>query len=217
MTEITVRFVPGSPFGRAVAGVLEEKGLPWRLIALRPGDHKNPAYLALHPFGRMPLIEHGDFQLYETQAILRYVDRIAPKPPLTPADPRAEARMNQVMGILDWYLFPRSVALLFPRVVAPRLGLPVDESGIPEALPQVKLCIDALSGILGAQDFMAGATPSLADFALAPHIDFLELAVEGREMLATHANLRAWLKRMNARPSLASTTWDAMSERAAAA
>jgi glutathione S-transferase len=45
-----------------------------------PGESKSPEYLKLHPFGRMPVIEDDGFWLYETQAILRYIDGIFPEP-----------------------------------------------------------------------------------------------------------------------------------------
>jgi glutathione S-transferase len=54
-----------------------------------------------HPFGRVPVLEYDGFMLYETQAILRFLDRILPSPTLTPADPKAAARMDQAMIIND--------------------------------------------------------------------------------------------------------------------
>ena len=83
-----VHTVPGSPFARAVLATLEEKGAPYRIAPIALGGHKTEPHLARHPFGRMPVLEHDGFILYETQAILRYLDRILPEPPLTPADPK---------------------------------------------------------------------------------------------------------------------------------
>src|SRR6476646_7732059 len=105
MSEFTVHTIPGSPFARAVLATLEEKGASYRLAPMAPGAHKSPEHLARHPFGRVPVLEHGGFVLYETQAILRYLDRVLPKPALTPADPQLAARMDQLMNINDWYLF----------------------------------------------------------------------------------------------------------------
>ena len=141
MDEFVVWGVPGSPYVRAALLGLEEKGAPWRLARLGPGDSKSPAHLARHPFGRMPVVDHGDFRLYEVQAILRYLDRIIPEPSLTPAEPKAEARMNQLAGIADWYFLPQvSSAIAFQRVVAPRFGLPVDEAKIAAGLPGARRC-----------------------------------------------------------------------------
>ena len=81
MPEFVVHTIPGSPYARAVMATLEEKAAKWRIAPLAPGEHKQPSHLARQPFGRMPALEHGEFTLYETQAILRYLDRIMPRPP----------------------------------------------------------------------------------------------------------------------------------------
>ena len=114
----TVYGIPGSPFMRAVLAALVEKDQPWRLAAVAPGTSKQPEHLARHPFGRIPAVEHDGFALYETQAVLRYIDQVFPHPPLTPRDPGAAARMNQAIGVNDWYLF-RSVGagIVFPEAI----------------------------------------------------------------------------------------------------
>ena len=78
MAEFIVHSVPGSPFGRAVLAALEEKGADYRLAAVPPGGMKVAPHIGRHPFGRVPVLEHDDFSLYETQAILRYLDRVLP-------------------------------------------------------------------------------------------------------------------------------------------
>src|SRR6185312_12786820 len=103
MSEFVVHSIPGSPFGRAVLAALEEKGAAYRFAAVPPGPLRSPEHLARHPMGRVPVLEHDGFMLYETQAILRYLDRVLPTPLLTPRDPRAAGRMDQVMNINDWY------------------------------------------------------------------------------------------------------------------
>ena len=95
MTDIVIHGVPGSPFLRAVQMGLEEKQVPHRVKALAPGEMKSEAYLTKHPFGRVPLFEHGDFTLYETQAILRYINDEFPEPPFEPNDHRLAARMTK--------------------------------------------------------------------------------------------------------------------------
>jgi glutathione S-transferase len=105
MNEFVIHSVPGSPYGRAVFVALEEKRAPYRLVPVAPGSIRQPAHLALHPFGRVPILEHEDLRLYETQAILRYIDRVVPDPGLTPAKAKIAAKMDQLMNINDWYLF----------------------------------------------------------------------------------------------------------------
>src|SRR3979409_886226 len=95
MSEFIVYSIPGSPFGRAALTMLEEKGASYRFSPVAPGTMRSPEHLARHPFGRVPVLQHGGFMLYETQAILRYLDRVLPTPALTPAATKHAARMDQ--------------------------------------------------------------------------------------------------------------------------
>jgi len=219
MSEFIVHSVPGSPFGRTVLAALEEKGARYRLAPLAPSAAKSPEHLARHPFGRIPVLEHDGFSLYETQAILRYLDRVLPQPALTPDDHRRAARMDQVMNINDWYLFQGVCNVIaFQRIVGPRLlGLTSDEAAIQAAMPRARTVVAELARLLGEQPYFAGDAVSLADLMVAPQIDFLAPTPEWSELRIPHANLAAWLTRMQARPSFVATTWERVSEMAKAA
>ena len=219
MSSFTVHSIPGSPFGRAVIATLIEKNADFRFVAVEPRSIKSEPYLSIHPFGRVPVLEHDGFRLYETQAILRYLDRVLPTPALTPADPRAAARMDQVMGICDWYLFQGCNSVIgFQRLVRPRLlGLPPDEAAIAEAVPRGHVVMAELSRLLGGNSYLAGAQFSLADILVASHMDFLRLTPEWEPLTAGRSNLPAWLARVNARKSLQATTWERVLEMGKAA
>jgi len=219
MPDFTVYSIPGSPFGRAVLATLEEKGASYRLSPVAPGSFKSPEHMARHPFGRVPVLEHDGFMLYETQAILRYLDRVLPAPALTPADPRAAARMDQAMGVNDWYLFQGVGAVIgFQRVVGPKLmGLTPDEAAIEAAMPKAHMVFDALARQLGDQRFFIGDTLTLADLMLAPQVEFFAQTPEWAALGGPHPNLAAWLERMEARPSLKATTWERVADMAKAA
>jgi glutathione S-transferase len=214
MSEFVIHSVPGSPFGRAVMLALEEKGATYRLVAVAPGNMRSPEHLRRHPFGRVPVIEQGGFRLYETQAILRYLDRALPTPALTPADPQAAGHMDQLMNVNDWYLFQGVANIIgFQRVVRPRLmGLPPDDAAIAGAMPKAHIVFGELSRLLGDRPFFVGDSISLADLLLAPQLDFFGETPEWEPLTAKALNLRRWLERMKMRPSMAATTW----ERAAA-
>jgi glutathione S-transferase len=209
MSEFVVHSVPGSPFGRSVLATLEEKAASYRVAAVAPGTAKVEPHISRHPFGRVPVLEHGDFVLYETQAILRYIDRVMPSPSLTPADVRAAARMDQAMNINDWYMFQGVGNVIgFQRVIAPTfLGLAPDEAIIEGAKPKARQVFTELSRLLGRQTFFAGEKVSLADLMLVPQIDFFSQMPEWSELVVPHANLVAWHERITARPSLIATTW----------
>jgi len=219
MSEFTVHTVPGSPFARSVLAMLEEKKAPYRLVPLAPGSTKAPEYLALHPFGRIPVFEHDGFRLYETQAILRYLDRVLPEPLLTPSDVKRAARMDQVMNINDWYLFQGvGSVIIFHRVIAPQLlGLAPDEEAIKAAMPKAHTVFDELANLLGDRPYFAGDGLSLADILVAPAVDFFTVTPEWAVLAAPHANLVAWMKRMQDRPSMKATTWERVTELAKAA
>jgi len=219
MSEFVVHTIPGSPFARAVLATLEEKGASYRLAPMAPGAHKSAEHLARHPFGRVPVLEHDGFVLYETQAILRYLDRVLPAPALTPADPQQTARMDQVMNINDWYVFQGVASvIIFHRVIGPRLmGLAPDEAAIEAAMPKARIVFAELARLLGGQPYLTGDSLSLADLLVAPGIAFFTQTPEWEELGAPRANLVAWLERMEARPSMKATTWERVSEMAKAA
>jgi glutathione S-transferase len=216
MSEFTVYSVPGSPFGRAVLAALEEKAASYQLLPVAPGTLRSPEHLARHPFGRVPVLEHDGFSLYESQAILRYLDRVRPTPALTPGDSRAAARMDQAMNVNDWYLFQGVANVIgFQRVVGPRLmSLKPDEAAIEAAMPRAHAVFAELARLLGEQPYFAGAAVSLADLLIAPQLAFLTQTPEWQVLGAPHANIVAWLARMEARPSLQATTWDRLAEMA---
>jgi glutathione S-transferase len=219
MSEFIVYSIPGSPFGRAALTTLEEKGASYRFSPVAPGTIRSPEHLARHPFGRVPVLQHGGFMLYETQAILRYLDRVLPSPSLTPADAKRAARMDQVMNVNDWYLFQGVGSVIgFHRVVGPKLmGLKPDEAAIEAAMPKARAVFQELARLLDEQPYFAGETISLADLMVAPQLGFFTQTPEWSVLGAPHQNLVAWLARMEARPSLQATTWERVSEMAKAA
>ncbi len=207
MTDFIVHSLPGSPFGRAVFATLEEKGASYRLqrVAMRTPEH-----LALHPFGRIPILQQGDFCLYETQAIVRYLDRVLATPALTPSDPKSAGRMDQLMNVNDWYLFQGVGNVIgFQRVVGPRLlGLTPDEAVIEAAMPRAQQVFELLARELGDRPYFTGEAATLADILLACQVDFFRELPEWAPLTGDRPNLVAWLERMNARPSMLATTWE---------
>jgi glutathione S-transferase len=218
MSSMIVYGIPGSPYVRATLLTLEEKEADYKLAAMAPGTLKQQPHLSRHPFGRIPAFEHDGWMLYETRAIMRYVDAVVPGPRLQPEEPRAVARMDQLMNITDWYLMPQvSATITFNRVVAPRFNRPVDEEKVAQAIPNARICIAEISRLLDGHSWMAGDNLSLADLLLAAHLSMFAQAPEGSVMLREHENLRDWLARIETRPSMAVTTWDKLLERVAAA
>jgi glutathione S-transferase len=208
MSGITVYGIPGSPFLRSVEIALKEKDVPYHLHVMAPMETKSPEHLERHPFGRIPAFEHDGFKLYESQAIIRYLDETFPQPPLTPGNPQQRARMNQVIGIIEWYFFPKAAApIAFNRIIGPRLlGLPSNEEAIADAMPMARTCFAELDRLLGDQPYFAGDRISIADIMLGAQLDLFRECAEGRELIGGTKNIGRWLDRMVARPSFVATT-----------
>ena len=85
-----------SVYVRVARIALAEKALAYEHVEIDPFAPDMPTkYLDLHPFGRVPTLVDGDFVLYDTGAITRYIDEAFPGPMLQPTEPRRRARMVQ--------------------------------------------------------------------------------------------------------------------------
>jgi glutathione S-transferase len=192
----------GSTYVWSTRLALAEKGVAHELVDVPFGAHREEPHLSRHPFGKVPAFEHDGFALYETQAILRYIDEGFPVAPLQPTDLHQFARMSQIMGIVDAYAWPSIAAgIVFNRILAPRLGLPVNEEAVNKAVPRARLCLSEFARLMGDQQFMAGERISLADLMVVPLLYYLARAPEGEAALAEHPSLSAWMRRIEDRQS----------------
>ena len=192
----------GSTYVWSTRLALAEKGVAHELVEVGFGAHREAPHLSRHPFAKVPAFEHDGFALYETQAILRYIDEGFPVSPLQPTDLHEFARMNQIMGIVDAYAWP-SIAggILVNRMLAPRFGWAVDEAAVAAAVPRARLCLAEFARLMGEQPFMAGERVSLADLMVIPLLYYFRRVPEGEGPLAEHPSLLAWMRRIEERQS----------------
>ncbi len=193
-----------STYVRSVRLALHEKGVPHELVELDflGGAHKQPPHTALHPFGKVPAFQHDGNTFYETSAILRYIDEVFPGPALMPSTPVARAKANQVMSIVDSYGYTPSVVNLFiPRVLAPSLGGQTDMAKVEAGKEPAALFVKELERLLGSAQFFGGANVCLADLHVLPVVTYLAATPEGKAIFEGAPNLRAWLSRVQKRPS----------------
>jgi glutathione S-transferase len=193
-----------SVYVRAVRLTLVEKGVAYELVEAdvfgNPEDRA--AQLVRHPFGKIPAFAHGDFRLYETSAIERYIDEAFAGPPLQPRDPVRRARMNQALSVLDNYAYPDLVWGVYTEgVEKPRRGLAPDATRFVRALAKSQTCLGAFDAIMEDGAWLAGGALSLADLHGAPMIDYFRQAPEGLALLNGFPRIANW--------------WDAMADRVA--
>lgn len=196
-----------SVYVRVARLALAEKGVAYDQVEVNPFAAAPPAdYLALQPFNRVPALVHDGFVVYETGAITRYVDRAFAGPPLQPAAPRALARMDQIIGIVDSYAYWPLVRQVYVQAVAlPRRGETGDAAEIASGLAAAAKVLAAIEQLADGTPFLVGPALSLADLHLLPMVAYFCEAPEGAALLARHPRLKSWFARMTARPSFAAT------------
>lgn len=199
-----------SVYTRIARLALEEKGVPYTLEEVDIfADTGPPAeYLALNPFGTIPSLRYGEFHLYETAAITRWIDDGFSGPGLQPGTALARARMNQAIGILDSYTYrPMVWDVYVQRSVIPASGGTADEALIASALPRVQAALGELER-LGEQDrFLLDDQLTLADLHAYPMLRYFVETPEGRALVNRFPRLSAWLQNMTFRPSVRATSF----------
>lgn len=166
-------------------------------VSLVEGEQDRPEHLARNPFGRLPVLETapGDF-LYESLAIIEYLEDLHPEPPLFGASPRERANARQIERIVDLgVLIP--IARIVHTTRSP-LGLPANPAVADYFRSQLPRTLDHLEGLLSdGRPFLMGERVSVGDCTLAAGLQF------GRfrelEFLASHPRLREWDERYRAR------------------
>jgi glutathione S-transferase len=131
------------------------------------GSHKTPEFTRLNPNQRMPVMEDGDFVLWEANAILQYLAAKRPDSGVLPADPRKRALVNQwqCWDLAHWE--PACVSLIFERLVKPIFGLGAeDPAKIAEGLEKFARVAPVLEEQLSRTRFVVGDEPTIADFSL---------------------------------------------------
>lgn len=205
-TDVVVYGFPTSTYVNIVRLVLTHKNVPFAFRDLEP-EMGSPTHLELHPFERVPILEHEGFRVYETSAIALYVDDAFDGPALQPRDLRARARMHQWMSALSSYYYPYAVYhLAHERLVFPALGIASDEKIVATALPRIRLALEVMERELEhGGGFLVGEhdQPTLADFFLLPTLTGLSLIPEGQELLKSRERIARWRACMDALPAVA--------------
>ncbi|MDO8900853.1 MAG: glutathione S-transferase family protein [Phenylobacterium sp.] len=176
----------------------DEKGVDHELSLLTLGSE---THLRLHPFGKMPVMQHGQVILYETQAITHYIDRAFDGPPLQPADPLGQAETLRWVSLINAYVFPVMNRFMKERLVRPAWGFEPDQAFLETARDPLRLQIRLIGEAVEGQGFLVGDRLTLADAFLLPHLLFFGRTPEGAALLDATPAARRWLDRMMARES----------------
>lgn len=196
-----------SVYVRIVRLVLLAKGAKFSLVEADPFEEGNlPAhYDQLHPFGKIPAIEIDGFRLYETDAIVHYIDALVDHPKLIPSSVRDAARMRQLMRVIDGYAYRPLVWGLYVPVYW-RDGL----APTPEALDQSRQVLGVIDGFLENSPASGFATPTLATFYMLSTLAAADTVEPGTALIDERPRLREWWGSMRMSAHMIETRPDCM-------
>ncbi len=185
---------------RAAFG-LEEIGAPYRprLLDVKGGENRGPAYLGINPMGKIPALVDGDLRLWESNAINWYAAEKFPRAGLLPGTPEGRASVHRWLFFQSAHVTPACVPVF--RATNDRVKAywkaEVDpqalEAGRKELARYLPVLEEALEGRVWLERDL-----SLADIAYAPH---LLLVAEGGFDFAPYPRVRSWLDRLRERPA----------------
>ncbi len=204
MTELQLIGVPQSNFVWVCRIACAEKGVAYTLEPARP---HTPEVDAIHPFGKIPAMRHGDVTLCESRAICGYIDHAFKGPPLIPTDPVRAAEVEQWVSLINTTIDPLMVrqyllAYFFPGTED---GSP-NRGSIEAALPKMEAQFQILDRAVAKTGHLVGDSFTLADIDLVPILYYLSKMPESGAMLAKAPHLTAYFERHMARPSVKETT-----------
>jgi glutathione S-transferase len=192
-----------STYSRVICMACEEKGIDYMLTE-RPLHA--PEIRAIHPFGKMPVLRHGDFVLCESKAIATYLDRVFPGLPIFPADPRDLALVEQWVSLVNTVIDRTVVRTYLFAYIAPGTadGTP-NRVAIEAVMPAVREQIGILDKAVAGTGFLAGRQFTFADINLMPILHRLRQAPEGAEVVAAASHLARYYDQHAGRPSFQRT------------
>ena len=191
---------PPSPNTWQVRALAAHLGVPleFEFVDLPKGASHTPAFLALNPTGRTPVLVDGDFKLWETLAIMQYIAGKKPNP-LWPNDARVRADITrwQSWNLIHWNR-DACAPLLFERFVKKMLNLgEPDRAAIAKGAEAFGKEAGMLDAHLAKQKYLVGDALTVADFAVAPPLFY---ATQADLPLQPYSHIRGWFERISALP-----------------
>ncbi len=199
---LTIYGNPMSTCTRKVLCTLAEKNAPFEfsVVDFATGQHKQPAHLAHQPFGQVPAIDDGGFQMYESRAICRYLDETRDGAKLTPADAQGRAAMEQWISVETSNFAPQAMKIIGQLIMVAMRGGTPDMKIVEQGREGVTKAVVVLDAHLAGRSYLVGDSFTLADICYLPYIEYLFACGQG-DLITSHANVNAWWERCSARPS----------------
>jgi glutathione S-transferase len=168
---VKIFWISGSPFSWRVLLTAEVKGIPYegKLLQVSKGELKTPEFLAINPLGRAPALRDGDFTLHESLAIMAYLDRKHPSPPLFGRTAEEAGRIFQCISEFISDFGPSNQRLIRSILFGP----PLDADEVGAEREKAHLGLARLEGYAESGVWMAGSDISAADIVAYPGLKLL--------------------------------------------
>ncbi len=196
MPSLTFYGTPQSTYVRTVRLLLAEANIndyELKDIGIFNGDNETEAYLAKHPFGKVPTVEIDGIKIYETAAITYYINQKLAKGKFAPPDLLMQTRMLQIMAIIDSYLYTPAVGtIVIQNLIVPSQGGETDQQAVQKAIAPTQKALEAIEDLCVGSPFLVGSMISIADFYLIPIFVYLEQTPQFAAIIANTPKLKAW-------------------------
>jgi len=196
MPNIIFYGTPISTYVRAVRLLLAEAGIndyELKDIGIFNGDNETAAYLAKHPFGKVPAVDIDGITIYETAAITYYINQKLAGGKFAPLDVLGQTRMRQIMAIIDSYLYPPAIGtIVIQNLIVPDQGGSTDQQAVQKAIAPTQKALKAIEDLFVGNPFLVGTMISIADFYLIPIFIYLEQTPQFDAVTADTPKLKAW-------------------------
>ena len=166
---------------------LAEKGLQY---TYDPAPPHSPPVDAISPYGRVPVFRDGETAIFETSAIVRYVDETFDGAPILAPNARLRAQMEQWVSMINCHGYDAMIRRYVLQYVFPKgEGGTPDRNTIDAALPEIEQLLAILDTTYGKRNFLVGDTLTMADLFLAPIVVYLGMFPESKALLAKFPNV----------------------------
>ncbi len=162
----------------------------YRQMNLREGEHKQEWFLNINPIGKIPAMSDGDFNLFESGAITKYLSDKA-NSNIYPKDLKQRAIVDQWIDFSTLHISVNMSKVTFNRLFAPRMGFSASQESIADGEKFLSQQLPCIEKQLTQHKYLAGAQITLSDFSLLAALDPAELS--GID-LNQYSRISAWRK-----------------------
>lgn len=188
---------PMSTCTRKVLTTMIETGTPYefQLVDIMKGEQKQAEHLERQPFGQIPTIDDGGFELYESRPICRYVNEKA-SGKLVPSDLRQKAQMEKWISVETSNFSGHAMKFVWHHL----FGRAQQEEDMAAAGTGLKNALGVMDKYLSENQYLGGDQFSIGDIVFMPYVDYV-MKTPGKDLIEGHTNVTAWWTRISTRPS----------------